>query len=42
MVNLREDAKVSSDGRLKNACHFLWLDKFHVSVIIDISVELWL
>ena len=23
-----------------NACHFLWLDKFHVGVTIDISAEL--
>ena len=25
-----------------NACHFLWLDKFHVGVTIDILAELWL
>ena len=25
-----------------NACHFLWLDKFHVGITIDISAELWL
>ena len=25
-----------------DACHFLWLDKFHVGVTIVILAELWL